>query len=356
SSWGGLEMVAYEYAISLTQNNFQCHTLCIENSPLHQHLRALGLPTFTLNPKWGTLNFLKLRNFIQSEGIEIVLVQLLKDLRLLALSIMNQSKVNMFAVSHTFVDVNKKDFLHRWSYRKLEKLICLTHLHKENLLQNLPLREKQIEVLPNFVDCKRFTPQKRSEDLRKKLGGLPGIPLIGVASRLDPQKGQDTALQAVALLKERKREVRLVIVGENTLNEKNYLAELKQMTRDLEIQDWVHFSGYRADMENVMASLDVLVMPSHRETFGRVLIEAMASNTPVIATNAGGVPEIIESHKNGLLIPPQKPQELAEAIEKLIVDPELHRTLAQGGYFKVRSTFDREVVENKLLELLNSSR
>lgn len=350
-SWGGLEMVAYENALSLAAHNSDCTTLCLAGSPLEKHLQAQGLQTLSLSER-GLFDFLKVRNFIQEHGIRTILVQHLKDLKLLAMATVSHPEVKMLAISHTFVGVNKKDFIHRWSYGKLNKLVCLTELHKKNLLEFLPLTSEQITVIPNFVDCERFNPKNRSEKIRQSLGARPGIPLIGIASRLDPQKGQDTALEAMAILKNKNIDVQLVVVGENTLNEMNYLEVLKRKTQELGLEDRVHFTGYRADMENIMASLDALVMPSHCETFGRVLIEAMASKTPVIATRAGGVPDIIDSDRLGLLVSPQSPAELAEAIHAIATNPELRYRLSESGYFKVRSTYAKEVVENKLFELL----
>jgi len=351
-SWGGLEMVAFENALALSENHFECTTLCFANSPLEEHLQAHSLPTLSL-PQRGFFDFVKVRQFLQENSINTVLVQMMKDVRLLSMATLYQNHVKMFAISHTFVGVDKKDFIHRWSYGKLNKVICLTNLHKENLLSHLPLEERQIEVIPNSVDCSRFHPRRRSEEVRKSFGAVDTLPLIGIASRLDPQKGQDTALQALALLKVKKVPVRLVIVGENTRNEMNYLEVLKKLARDLDVEDRVHFAGYRSDMENIMASLDALVMPSHCETFGRVLIEAMASKTPVIATRAGGVPDIIDSERLGLLVSPENPGELAQAMERISTDAGLRYRLAESGYFKVRSTYDKNIVEKKLLDLLS---
>lgn len=351
-SWGGLEMVAYEDALALSENGYECHTLCFAGSPLEKHLQAQGLPTLSLSHR-GFFDFLKIRSFLAEHEIKTVLVQHLKDLRLLSMATLQQEDVKIFAISHTFVNVNKKDFIHRWSYGKLSKLICLTSLHKKNLLEFLPLSEQQLEVIPNSVDCERFNPKNRSEEVRRGLGAKPGVALIGIASRLDPQKGQDTALQAMAILKKKNIPLQLVIVGENTLNEMNYLEVLKKTTQELGLEDRVHFTGYRADMENIMASLDALVMPSHCETFGRVLIEAMASKTPVIATRAGGVPDIIDSDSLGLLVSPQNPEELAAAMTKIATNPDLRYRLSESGYFKVRSTYAKEVVESKLLHVLS---
>lgn len=350
-SWGGLEMVAYENALSLRDNNTECFTLCFTGSPLEKHLQMQGLPTLSLSQR-SIFDFLKVRHFIQEHGVKTILVQHLKDLRLLSMATMNFDDVKMFAISHTFVNIDKKDFIHRWTYKKLSKLICLTSLHKKNLLEHLPLNEQQLEIIPNFVDTERFNPRHRSEAVRKSLGAKPGVPLIGIASRLDPQKGQDTALEAMAILKRQNIPLQLVIVGENTLNEMNYLEVLKKKTAELDLEDCVSFTGYRADMENIMASLDALVMPSHCETFGRVLIEAMASKTPIIATRAGGVPDIIDSDRLGLLVSPQNPEELAAAMKRIAGNPELRNRLSESGYFKVRSTYAKEVVESRLMNLL----
>lgn len=340
-------MVAFENAIALSKNGFECTTLCLEGSPLEQHLKAQNLSTFSIQKK--PFDFLKVRSFIKSHNIQYFLVQLLKDLKLLSVASIGVADIKMIAIAHMFIGVNKKDFIHSWVYGKLQTLICLTQNHKENLLEFLPLKESQIEVLPNFVDCEKFNPRNRSEEIRTSLGAVPGVPLMGIASRLDPQKGQGVALEAMKILKQKNVPLRLVIVGENTKNETNYLEVLKTKTSEWGLEDRVHFTGYRADMDKLVASLDVLIMPSDRETFGRVLIEAMASRIPVIATNAGGVPNIIDDGINGLLVEPKNPQDLAGAMEKLATQPELRKTLAEGGYKKVQSTYSKDVVEKKFL-------
>jgi glycosyltransferase involved in cell wall biosynthesis len=352
-SWGGLEMVALENAVALTKNNFSCYTLCLKNSPLEKRLRDLRLPTLTFSERPHLFDFLKIRRFVLDHKISAVLVQLMKDLHTLSLALLNHPEIKIFAISHTFVNIDKKSLSHRWSYAKIDKLICLTSLHKENILEHLPVSEQQIEVLPNYVDCERFSPLRRSESLRREFGAVPGVPLIGIASRLDPQKGQDYALEAMAWLKKKNIPGRLIVVGENTLNETDYLKVLRTQARRLDITDRVQFTGYREDMESIMASLDILLMPSHCETFGRVLIEAMASKTAVIATNAGGVPNIIESGKNGLLVPPHDPVGLARAMESLILDPVLRDRLQESAYFKVRSAYAKDIVESRFLSLLS---
>jgi glycosyltransferase involved in cell wall biosynthesis len=353
-SWGGLAMVAFENALALSRNNFECHTLCIEGSPLEKHLTAKNLPTLRLSSQRGIFDFLTVRHFIEEHQIDTVLVQLLKDLRFLSLSMVQMENLHVVAISHTFVNIKKKDLLHRWAYGKINKLICLTELHKNNILEFLPLLETQLEVIPNYVDCERFHPQNRNEALRAQFGGMANRPLFGITSRLDPQKGQDMALLALAELKKRNTDVALVIVGENTLHEANYLAVLKQMTQELEVSDRVHFAGYRENMEEIVASLDVLLMPSKCETFGRVLIEAMASKTPVVATDAGGVPNIIQNSQDGLLVNPESVSELAAAMELLALDTSLRTKLAERAYFKVRSLYAKDVVENKFLAFFNS--
>jgi glycosyltransferase involved in cell wall biosynthesis len=352
NSWGGLEMVAFENAQAFNEHHIECHTLCLAGSPLEQHLRAAGLPSHSFGARKNFFDFIKIRRLLLEEHISTVLVQHLRDLSVLTPALFHLANIKVFGISHTFVGVRKKDFLHRWYYSKIDKLICLTELHKQNILQFLPCNFQQMEVIPNYVDCARFTPHNRSEETRQSLGASPGVPLLGIASRLDPQKGQDCAIQALAILKKKNISVRLAIIGENTRNEENYFSTLQKMAMDLDVQDRIHFAGYREDMEKIMASLDVLLMPSLRETFGLVLIEAMASKTAVIATNAGGVPNIIDPEVNGLLVPPQDPQALANAIESLISKPDYYQRLIEGAYFKVRAQYSKETVEAKLLDLL----
>lgn len=180
-------------------------------------------------------------------------------------------------------------------------------------------RETLVEVVPNGVDVIR-DPRPRDE-LRRDLG-LPDGALIGVFSRLAPWKGQHVAIEALASLPA----ATLVIAGDALFGEQDYAADLRAQAERLGVADRVRFLGHRADVPLLMQAVDVMVHPSVApEPFGRTLVEAMAARVPVIATDAGAAPDILDHGACGTLVPPGDAGALAAALDHMLA-----RSLDQG--------------------------
>lgn len=175
-------------------------------------------------------------------------------------------------------------------------------------------------------------------------------PFILGIGRLEYFKGFDVLVKAFAAVKKRFPAVRLIIVGEGS-----EMGKLEVLRQDLALYDSVSFYG-RLEHKDVLKMLDAcefLVMPSRREAFGIVIIEAMATGKAVIATNVGGIPELVTNGKNGILVQPDDPNSIACAIATLIQDDQLSKKLGKFGMKNVKENFDWEQVSKKYLELLN---
>ena len=127
----------------------------------------------------------------------------------------------------------------------------------------------------------------------------PGSQIVGVVARLEPEKGHPTLLEAWPLVLRAVPDAYLLIVGEGSRRD-----ALEAQARELRIAHRVVFTGRRDDVPAVTAALDVAVLPSYREAQGLVILEAMALSRPVVASNVGGIPEMIEDGVTGLLVPP----------------------------------------------------
>jgi glycosyltransferase involved in cell wall biosynthesis len=114
----------------------------------------------------------------------------------------------------------------------------------------------------------------------------------------------------------------------------------------------VRLIGHRSDIDTIIASLDILLMPSPNETFGRVLIEAMASGVAIVASAGGGVPNIINNAENGLLVPPLNAEGMAKAIASYHKDPEMRRRLAHNGLVCASEIYDYRKLDQKLYHIL----
>lgn len=346
-SWGGLEMVAFETAERLDRKGLSCITGVPSQSALHKKLNSKALQFLALKSGrfFNFTNISRIRKYLETEHVDVIVVQQLHDLWYLMFALRGFPNVKVVGFSHTFVGIDKKDIFHRWLYRRLDTLICLTESHRENLLRRLPISANQLRVIPNSVCTFKFNPSHRSEAVRRSFDRAGDKFLVGLVGRLDEGKGQKTLLEAALILRSRGLEnFKILLVGEDTLNDQGMGQVLHSFVEENNLQDVVTFTGFRNDVPAVVASLDILVMASDAETFGRVVIEGMASGVPVIATGAGGVVDIIENHKTGLLVPPRNAEDLADALKYLMSSKEKRQVLAAAALSKVQNVYSEEVV------------
>ena len=207
-----------------------------------------------------------------------------------------------------------------------------------------------VAVVHNPVDLRRFDPARADgRALRAQLGS----PLLGVIAQITPWKGQDDAIRMLAELPG----AHLAIVGETkfvgrdvTFDNVAYRRGLDTLVADLGVADRVHFLGEREDVPDVLAALDLLLVPSWEEPFGRTVIEGMAMGRAVLATAAGGPPEIISDGVDGRLLPPRDPSAWARAVAELLGDPDRRRAIEE----RARATavrFDRGAYADAIVAL-----
>jgi len=164
--------------------------------------------------------------------------------------------------------------------------------------------------------------------------------VVGLVGRISPWKGQDIFLRAAYQLKEKYPTVKFRIIGAALFNEAEYENSIRKLATELHLDDIVQFTGFRENIPAEIAQLDILVHASTRaEPFGQVIIEGMASGRPVVATNGGGVPEIVDDGITGLLVPMEDADAMAVAIDSLLADPERARTMGQLGLQAVQERF-----------------
>jgi glycosyltransferase involved in cell wall biosynthesis len=179
-----------------------------------------------------------------------------------------------------------------------------------------------VEIIHPGIDLDRFHPGQPPAGLRDELSGGVERTLVGIVGRLDYRKGAHILVDAIAKLPEHLANTRLVVVGDVGTGPSEYAAELRT-SADAALGDRVVFVGRRNDVPDIMRALDVLVVASASEPFGLTALEAQASRTPVIGTNAGGLPEFVVHEETGLLVPPFDSDALAAAIERLLTDDDL---------------------------------
>ncbi len=209
--------------------------------------------------------------------------------------------------------------------------------------------------ISNAVDMEVFHPRHSGEKVRKALNFSSETPVAGVVCRLDPWKGVDVFLHAAAICKSRFPSARYVVAGGAIAGRETYAQELWDLATRLGLADAVTFTGWRYGPEwlpELHAALDVLVLPSSEpEPFGLVVIEAMASGKPVIATRHGGPVEICLDRETALLVPPRDPEKMAEAMLEIFRDPAKAREMGAAGRKRAEKFYDRAEQIRKLEDL-----
>lgn len=229
--------------------------------------------------------------------------------------------------------------------RGIDAVIAISEGVKTVLVRD-GVPEKLIAVVPSGIDFAPFRAPADRGFLRREFGFAADDFLVGIVAHLEDHKGHRYLLDAAGLIRDKAPKMKFVIVGEGSLR-----LDLDRQARDLRVDDIVYFLGFRDDVPRVLGSLDLFVLSSHMEGLGTSLMDAMAARLPVVATTAGGIPEVVADHETGLLVPPRDPQALAQAILKLYLDKALASRLAARGFEVVHERFSAEAMARRIIDV-----
>jgi glycosyltransferase involved in cell wall biosynthesis len=274
--------------------------------------------------------------FVKDQGIDLIHFHRSANIAAFA-AIRN---VPLVLTQHIASNRPKKDLFHRWVYGRLNLMLAITPQVRDCAWKALPISQEKISVLPYGIDADNLLARRGDPVQTRRSLNLPEDALvIGLVGRLDPPKGQAVLLKAFATLCHQNLQLYLLLVGGTDQHSRGYDHYLENLARELGIAERVRFTGFQADTAPFHACLDLFVLASDEETFGLVLLEAMAQGKPIIATNAGGVTGIIQDGVNGLLIAPRDELALAQALTRMIEDENLRRRLAEAGAKSVREKY-----------------
>jgi len=234
----------------------------------------------------------------------------------------------------------KRDLYHRWVYGRLTAVLTITERMRRLVVDNVAVDPNKVRCNYYGVDVDELRAQAEPKGaVRGRWGVAQDAFVVGMVGRIESLKGQELLLRAGALLTGRISKTVVMLVGDETIGQRGELERLKRFASGLKPRPEVVFTGYQSPPGRVVPAFDVSVLASRRETFGLVILEAQALGVPVVATAAGGVPEVIEDDLNGLLLPPDDPEALAGAIERLYRDKDLRQRLADAALRTVRERF-----------------
>jgi len=225
-----------------------------------------------------------------------------------------------------------------WKYKSVDRIIAISEGVKQVLLED-GISDEKISVVHSGVDFSRFL-NIRGNYLYDELKIDKNDNVVGIVASLAPHKDIKNFLQAAAIIKKKLPNTKFLIVGEGKL--KN---DLMRFTDKLKISDSVIFTGFRTDVPPLLSIFDVFVLSSYLEGLCTSVIDAMVSGISVVATNVGGVGELVDDGSTGFLVPPRNPEILAEKTIKILTDKNLQQKFSQNSKIKAKNFSKEKMIE-----------
>jgi len=353
-NFGGAQRYVYDLATNLPENKFEVTVACGEGEILKKKLREKNIKVIELKSSQRDINISKdIKTFFE---IKKIIKQERPDILHL-----NSSKIGgLGALAGRLAGVPKIIFTgHGWAFNEtrgvlsriiilflhwLTILLChITIAVSEKAKRDvgwLPFIKSRVKVVYNGIEKFEALPKKEARIILASKDS--GKIIIFSISELHKNKGVDVALKALSLLpKEIKEKIIYSVAGGGEEKE-----NLERLASELEILDTVRFLGFVSDAKKLLFGADMFLFPSRTEAFPYAPLEAGLAGLPIIATSVGGVPEVIHDMQNGILIHPQNPKEIAEAILYLLDHPEKQKEF--GG--EIRKTVVNFFSLDKMLE------
>ena len=357
SIMGGAEISLLNLVKRLDKKLFTPHFACSKEGPFIDELRNIEIPPdFVQFPGIRWPNPVRIYNTIRN------LKNIIKK-RQIDLIHSNQPRSNLFGA--IAAKINSVPIV--WHERCLER----GRFDSDNIFSFLPDRiicnsgavknrftkekiDAKIRTIINGVDLSEFDPESNGSVIRKEFNIDKDELVIGTVGRIDPEKGYECFLESARIILQDIEKVHFLVVGE--ASNPSFQKSLYKMSEEKGIDKKTTFTGYRRDIPQLLANMDVVVLPSEIDACSRVLFESMAMQKPLVATNAGGTPEIVQDGITGLLVKPRDSSEMAKCILKLLHNKSLSEQYGKAGRKRVEEMFtierNIEETESVYLELL----
>jgi len=230
-----------------------------------------------------------------------------------------------------------------------KRVIVLSNVIARHMIDDFGVPYERIRLVPRSVDLEKFKytnpDKKRGEEFN-----------VGIIGRITPIKGHLHFIKAMAKVARSAPRLKIWIVGDAPSSREAYKDEIQVLVKRLGLWHCTEFLGTQRDIPEILSHLDLLVLATvTHEAFGRVIVEAQAAGVPVVATEVGGVVDIIENEKTGLLVPPADPTSMANAIIKIFKDQKLAANLAENAYKKVKEKYNAELMVKNTLDIYQES-
>lgn len=358
----GAGRTLYDVLTGLDRTRFTPFLACPSEGPLPERGRKLGIPTFVI-PSRRWLRPWPLRPHVINAYGALRLAHVIRKHRI-ALVYSNSGLVITGALA-----ANLSRRKHIWHIREamtprtlpfriVRRLSSTIIANSDATRQRITALTGSNRVVTIYNGFSLQDSPLSAEDvsaLRRAYGIAPDAPVLALVGRISELKGQRELLVALPLIRKRHPRVHLVLAGASPTWASSYEAELRSIVKRFNLGPCISLVGFKENIREIYAMADLLVVPSQREAFGRVVVEAMLSGLPVVATAVGGIPEIIDDGVTGVLLKSRSPEILAEAIRRLLDDPARMRAIGERGRQIASSRFPMSVMLARIQQVIEET-
>lgn len=354
--FGGLELYVLKVAKYLENNNLEKNVLTKEDSFLSKKLSDSNISNDTFSSvfrHFPLYSALKLAKYIDSNAIDVIHIHWGNDLLFAVLGkVFSRRKVKLVYTRQMTLTRKKDDIYHRFLYRNVDAYLVITKALYTDAVKYLPLSIERIHLLyygvpeanKNEVPCNEYISESKMDK---------EIFRLAIFGRVEEGKGQHLVIGAVKNLIKQGENIQLAIIGH--IMDQEYYKSIQSNLAENNLENSVLYLGFHNNPTSIMPCFDAVVLATKCETFGLVLPEAMRAEVAVIGSNCGGVPEIIEHEKTGLLFEPESVADLSDQLLKLVDDNDFCKQLAKAGKKDADERFSEEKHFNRLIEFFESA-
>jgi glycosyltransferase involved in cell wall biosynthesis len=352
-SWGGMEMVTINTIRQLLDKGITIELLCAAESRIHIEANNFGMMIYPVKAfgYFHPLTTIRVALTIKKRKFDLIHTHASRDLWILvpAMKIIG-GNAPLLLTKHVGSFISKRDTMHNWLYSRLHYAIAISNVIKQNLLDTTLLGEDKIILHYNGVDCNKFNPANYNGNrVRDEFNIGKGNILVGMVGRFSVGKGHEEFIQAAKKLNESHSNLNFIITGEASRGEDSYEIQIKMLANDMGLQNII-FTGFRDDIPEIIAAMDIFVIPSHSEAFGVALVEAMAMGKPSVCSNSDGILDIAVNNETGYLFVKKDADDLAGKVEMLINSPVKREDFGRAARKRVVEHFDFDKLIDQLAD------
>jgi glycosyltransferase involved in cell wall biosynthesis len=347
SEMGGGEVHVADLVRGLIERGHAVYLAVRPDSPLRDALSGVIASWHEL-PLRNSLDVQSARaigEILSRNKIDIMHAHMGRDYLVAALARRHARKTKLVLTRHHYLPI-KRNPVYRWFLADAAAVIAVSENVRETIIERLQLPPDRVRTIPNWIDPERFNPIAR--ETARPLFQVRANLAVACIGQISAAKGQEEFIRAAAHVAQIRHDVEFLIVGEEADSDRTLTSRLMNLAKDMGLAGRLRFLGYIDRIPELLAAVDVVVVPSWDEGFSLVTIEAMAARRAVIASRTGGILGIVRHSETGLLFPPRDVKALSEKLLWLISDAPLRERLAAQGQKDVYGRFNREQIIDQI--------